>query len=90
MSLPTTRSGLTDLGWRFSSRSSCRACEKKIEWWKTPDGRNAPMSIVLVEGCEEIVSHFSDCEKHQQFRRMKAIKTTRAIRVQPKSGSLFE
>lgn len=89
MTTPKSRRELTEAGYRFSSNARCKGCEKNIEWWKTPDNKNAPMSVQRIEGCEVLISHFADCKKVEQFRRVKAIKKVRAERIIPKTGELF-
>jgi hypothetical protein len=90
MPMPKTRKALLAAGYRFSSNALCKGCEAHIEWWTTPAGNNMPMSAHLVEGCEELISHFVDCKNREQFRRAEQAHKARVEKPRPKTGSLFE
>lgn len=81
--VPTTRKGLIP---PVNGAGNCRACDAKIEWWRTPGGANIPMHVVVVEGCEQVIVHFVDCKARQAFRRANAV----GRKPKPKTGNLFE
>ena len=88
--MPKTRKALLAAGYRYNGNGLCRACFAPFEWWTTPAGKNIPMRVKTVEGCEELISHFIDCEARAEFRRANQTHKTRVEKPRPKTGSLFE
>ena len=67
--MPTTRRELITYGYQFKGSGPCRDCEAHIEWWKTPNGNNAPYNRMDGDVEAAAVSHFATCPRAAAFRR---------------------
>jgi hypothetical protein len=65
---PNTRAGMIAKGYVFTGNSSCRNCGRPIEWWKTPNGRQAPFDP-MPDAASFAKSHFASCPAAASFRR---------------------
>jgi hypothetical protein len=64
---PRTRLQHLSAGYVFTGSTTCR-CGKAIEWWTTPDRKNAPYNP-MPEPTSPAVSHFVTCTRKGEFRR---------------------
>ncbi len=80
MAIPETKEALEAAGWLFDNDGRCRACHEPIEWWITPKGGKAPMTVQIKKAGEGFfapakelirVSHFAVCPNADEFRKPK-------------------
>lgn len=79
MAVPTKKEDLEAAGWVFDNEGRCRACGAKVEWWVTPRGVKAPLSVVEVKDETKVfpqpilrierISHFANCPNAADFRK---------------------
>ena len=67
--LPRTRAELAARGYHFKGQGNCRGCNQQIEWYDTPNGRNAPFNQMPLD-TSPAVSHFGTCSRANQFRKV--------------------
>lgn len=70
MKWPARETELEAAGWRYEKPGTCSACGVPMEWWRTPQGKLAPLTAVGFS--DHFQSHFADCPKAEQFRKKKA------------------
>jgi hypothetical protein len=80
VAIPETKEALEAAGWVFDNEGRCRACREPIEWWISPAGKKAPMTVQVKKDGEGFfakslglirVSHFAVCPNADEFRRKK-------------------
>ena len=64
---PRTRLQHCAAGYVFQGSDTCR-CGNRIEWWRTPNLKNAPYDP-MPEETSIAVSHFATCRLASSFRR---------------------
>jgi hypothetical protein len=63
-----TRRGMIEAGYQYIGNNTCRSCDKPIEWWLTPNQRNAPYDPM--PGEESVArSHFATCTRAMDHRK---------------------
>ncbi len=62
-----TRLQLCQAGYVFQGSDVC-SCGKRIEWWLTPNRRNAPYNP-MPEPNSAALSHFATCSEKSRFRK---------------------
>lgn len=65
MPFPETVEEMKDAGYEFKNEGDCRGCRVRIQWWKTPLGRNIPMDV---DEDGNVQSHWASCPKAKDFR----------------------
>ena len=63
--LPKTHEGLDAAGYRFSGEGTCRGCDARILWYKTPKDRPIPLDPETFE------PHWGSCPQAAEFRKDK-------------------
>jgi hypothetical protein len=78
MPLSEKKEDLIAAGWVYDSDAFCKGCGEPIEFWITPRGKKAPMSVIAVQrdslpfspGKELLRrSHFATCANAEDFRK---------------------
>ena len=59
---PETPEDLEEAGYEPGNVSTCRGCGQKIQWWKTPKGKNIPLDV-------DCKPHWATCPEAESFRR---------------------
>jgi hypothetical protein len=78
MPLPTNRRDLEAFGYQQlpvtrPGGAHCSACNAPIEWWLTPRYKKMPFRSAVINGVEQLIPHFSDCPKAQEFKKKKRL-----------------
>jgi len=62
MPIPGTKQELQAAGYRFLDHGCCDACEQRIEWWRTPQGRQIPFDPMPAPEAPAC-GHWSTCNQ---------------------------
>lgn len=66
--IPPTWTELEAAGYIWESRTTCKACAREIEWWRSPAGRWIPIELVAEMGGARML-HTMLCPKIDQFQK---------------------
>ena len=68
MPFPKTKVEMAEQGYKPTpGPATCRGCQKPIEFWLTPQGKNIPMDPMPAED-SPATSHFATCPVAHKFR----------------------
>lgn len=86
-----SEAGVTDVelaraGYKFIDGGTCRACPARIEWFRTPNGKNMPMHRLEND---RFIPHFIDCPNRRQFRQANERHAARVEKPKPQQTRLF-
>lgn len=70
--VPNTRIGLLKKGYVFIGSNPCKSkeCGRMVEWYRTPNNKNAPFDPMPHEDSPAI-SHFATCEVYKRAQQMR-------------------
>lgn len=67
-SYPTSHDELLAADWTFDNVGLCRACSRRIHWYRTPDGKARPLEKL---DSTRLQPHHWSCEYAREFRGSK-------------------
>lgn len=68
MPIPANAEEMRAYGYTFIDHGRCDACEKPVEWWRTPQRRQIPMNPMPLAS-SPARGHWSTCNKMVQVKK---------------------
>lgn len=66
---PETLDELQAAGYTFSGTGNCRGCGVQMAWFKTPHGKNMPMTRKGNDLPKRFEAHHAVCPKRADFKK---------------------